>query len=198
MRNINTLNFILLLVLFSFLFACSEKKSGDEIIKTDIETYKVFHHKDKNYSINIPVDWYFQKKKSATIIAYSSKEGNDDAFRESIDVVVINSGFNQRNNGTVEYSSFDLDQFYDQHIKMLAETDFNIVVEDSGEKAINGKKAKWAILKDKANKKDLRLHRYFIVDEEKAFIITCSMQNDKFHKFGPIFNEIVNSFRINV
>jgi len=111
-------------------------------------------------------------------------------------VVVLDSGFKYQDGKYKNNTSLDLDVFFSEHMESLENTDYNTAVQHKGEKVINGKRSKWAILKDKDEKNNLRVMKYFVSDEKKIYIISCSMMEQQFPEVGPVFNEIVESFKV--
>lgn len=183
-----------------FLFACNKggndtSFSTNEIVKTDLGEYRVFKNEKHGYKINIPLSWEYTFKKNTILIAQNPK-GNKTDFRETMDVVKVEGGFVLNNGKKVKKNKTDLDEFFNNHLNDLSVTDFETVVEGKGEKIINGKKAKWAVLKDKKQRHAIRVIKYFFTNDEDVFIVTGSMMEKDFATQGPVFNDMVAGFSI--
>jgi len=168
--------------------------STNEIVKTDFGEYRVFNNEKHGYKINIPLKWAYTFKKNTILIAQNPK-GNKTDFRETMDVVKVDGGFTFDGNNEVN-NKVDLNKFFEDHLYDLSITDFQTEVEGRGEKIINGVDAKWAVLKDKRERHDIRVIKYFYSDDENIYIVTGSMMENDFAVQGPIFNEIAESFVI--
>jgi len=167
----------------------------EDIISTPLGEYQVYHNGHQGYSIQIPKDWIYKVKKNTVLVIQSPKQSAND-YIESLDVVIVDAGFQQKKDGTVLKNQMNLDDFYNKHISNLAATDFNLLAIDEGEKIIDGQKIKWASLKPKDNRKDLRIIKHFIANENQIFILTADLKEDTFPRLGPIFNEIAESIRL--
>jgi len=167
----------------------------EEIVKTDLGEYQVYHNGHQGYSIQIPKDWIFKVKKNTVLVIQSPRESPTD-YLESLDVVIVDGGFKQKKNGVTERNLFDFDGFYRNHIVDLAKSEFNLSLVDEGEKKIGEQLIKWASFKPNDSKKDLRIVKHFIADAHQVFILTADLKNETFPVLGPIFHEIAESFRL--
>lgn len=179
------------------IIACNQSnksytKAGEKIVETELSKYKVFKHVDGNYNINIPENWIFKKKKGNAMSAAAPYDKND-SFREKLDVIVVSAAFKQTNNEK-KFKKIELDDFANKHFKNLQNKDYQLKIEGRGSKVINGKNSLWASFIDKNNVKDLRIIKYLITDDKNIYIITGTSNFKDFGSFGPIFNEIVESF----
>lgn len=167
----------------------------EDIVSTPLGEYQVYHNGHQGYSIRIPKGWIYKVKKNTVLVIQSPKQSADD-YIESLDVVIVDAGFQQKKDGTVLKNKMDLNSFYNKHISNLGADDFNLIALDEGEKTINGQKIKWASLKPSDNRKDLRIIKHFIANENQVFILTADLKEDTFPRLGPIFNEIAESIRL--
>ncbi len=203
MINLKTV-FALVVILYCF-GACtspnaSKQKANDNYLIEDIITsplgeYQVYHNGHQGYSIQIPKDWIYKVKKNTVLVIQSPKKNATD-YVESLDVVIVDAGFQQKKDGSVIKNNMDLNTFYQNHINNLAGSEFDLSVIDSGEKQINGKSAKWASLKPNDVRKDLKIIKHFVASDHQIFIISTDLKNATFPTLGPIFNEVVESFKI--
>ena len=201
MKTKNYISFLFAFVAFATLFSCTKSKrqyveAGEKMVETKLNKYKVFEHNKFNYSFYVPVNWQFQKRKDNTVIIHNLLENEDDKYMETLDVVVLEAGFKNPKEGKVK-NKYPLEDLYKDQIKVLTGNEYNLKIEQEGEKILNGQKSKWASFYDNKNNRDLRAIKYFLSKDDLAFIITATTQNEEFHKFGPIINEIIESFTLN-
>lgn len=167
----------------------------EDIVTTPLGEYQVYHNGHQGYSIQIPKDWIYKVKKNTVLVIQSPKQHTTD-YVESLDVVIVDAGFQQKKDGTVVKNNIDLDAFYQNHINNLAGSDFDLSVIHSGVKNIKGQTAKWASLKPNDTRKDLKIIKHFVASDHQVFIITTDLKDNTFSNLGPIFNEVVESFQI--
>jgi len=196
--------FILFGILFSFTnckeTTPSKQKSTDNYLSEDIITtplgeYQVYHNGHQGYSIQVPKGWIYKVKKNTVLVIQSTKQSSTD-YVESLDVVIVDAGFQQKKDGSTKRNSMDLNAFYQKHVNNLSKSDFDLSVMAEGEKLINGKMAKWTSLKPNDTRKDLKIIKHFIANEHQVFILTANIKDETFSTLGPIFNEVAESFRI--
>jgi len=166
----------------------------EDIISTSLGEYQVYHNGHQGYSIQIPKDWIYKVKKNTVLVIQSPKKSTDD-YIESLDVVIVDAGFQQKKDGAVK-NNIDLKDFYSKHIANLAATDFDLSAIAEGEKEIDGKIVKWASLKPNDDRKDLRIVKHFIANKHQVFILTADLKEETFPSLGPIFNEVAESIRL--
>jgi len=191
--------------LFFCLTACKENNSSkqkvndnylvDEIIKTSLGEYQVYHNGHQGYSIQIPKGWIYKVKKNTVLVIQSPKLDATD-YAESLDVVIVDAGFKQKEDGSITKNNMDLEAFYQNHIQNLARSDFDLSVIDEGEKQINNRSLKWVSLEPNDDRKDLKIVKHFIANEHQVYIVTANLLDNTFSTLGPIFNEIAESFKI--
>lgn len=184
--------------------ACKENSSkqkvndnylSEDIITTPLDEYQVYHNRHQGYSIHIPKGWIYKVKKNTVLVIQSPKQNATD-YVESLDVVIVDAGFKQDKDGKVIQNKMDLDAFYTNHLKNLAQSDFDLAVLDEGEKQIQGITSKWASLKPNDTRKDLKIVKHFLANEHQVFILTADLKDDTFPTLGPILNEVAESFQI--
>jgi len=193
------LTFSLFLVFLIFIACRNDKKvftkAGEKMVSTKLETYKVFKHEKGQYKINIPEDWEFKKRKGRAMAASKPFDKND-GFRESIDVLMIKNKFMQSKNG-IKTNDIILEKFANDHFGSLLNNEiYTLTKEGEGKKVINGINSLWMTFTDKTNSKDLRVVKYILTKDNQAYIITGACNLGDFVSFGPLFNEMVESFEI--
>lgn len=195
--------YIFFFIFLSFV-ACKENASkqkvnenylSEEIITTPLGKYQVYHNRHQGYSIQIPKGWVYKVKKNTVLVIQSPKQSTTD-YVESLDVVIVDAGFKQDKDGKVIQNKMDLDDFYTNHLKNLAQSDFDLAVLDEGEKQIHGINSKWTSLKPNDSRKDLKIVKHFLANDHQVFILTADLKDDTFPTLGPILNEVAESFRI--
>jgi len=189
--------FIVLFLIFS---ACNKDrkvftKAGEKMVTTKLATYKVFKHEKGQYKIIIPENWEFKKKKGNAMAASVPYDANDE-FRESIDVLMVKNSFTQ-NNAKISTEDFVLDNFSTEYFNSLLQNDiYKLIKEGEGKKTINNVDSRWMTFTDKTNSKDLRVMKYILTKDNQAYLITGACNHNDFITFGPLFNEMVESFEI--
>jgi len=193
-----------LLLTLLILVACNKVDDGkkskdnflsDEIIKTDVGEYQVFHNGHVGYSIQIPKGWNYKNKKNTALVIQSPKENETD-YIESLDVVAVDGSFKQGEKGNAIKNKIDFDGFFKSHISNLNTSEFKLSVAEEGEKLINNKMAKWVYLKPQNPEKDLIILKYFIEADNRVYIVSTNLREVTFPILGPVFNEITESFKI--
>lgn len=143
---------------------------------------------NESYNVQYPASWTIDtsKKLGADFFIFSPKENDSDKFRENVNLIVQDlSGQN-----------IDLDkyaQISEGQIKELA-TDGKIY---ESKKITTAKTEYYKIIYSMTQSVfKLKIEQYYLVKNDKAFVITFSSEFDKFDVFKIVGEEILNSFTL--
>lgn len=142
----------------------------------------------QDYSITFPSEWDVGAGwTDEDVTALSPSERPDDIFHENVTVLVDD-----------QIGNLSLDQYYASSLdglKKLA-TDFHL--EDQGDIEIGGNQARYLIFTHRAGIYTFRVLQYILVEDQKAYLITCTATVDSYAKFEPEFKQIAQSFRLHL
>jgi len=146
----------------------------------------VYKSKTNDFSISYPRDW---EKKSGAMgteaTIYAPKQGNDDKYRENIDLFAETTK-NQRT----------LDQYFESVImvqsKKLVEGYSNEKVEKT---MLSGEDAYKLTFSINLSGVDLNIVRYIAKHNEKFYVITFSEESSQTENYAKQMEEIVGSFK---
>ena len=144
-----------------------------------------FVDKLNGFSIDLPVGWEQQKDQmGSAIMAISPMDGPKDSFRENINVVVESL--------KEKLTTKDYFQASQDVIKKVF-TDFKS--EKSGQTKIDGHDFMWTIFSHRLGTVRARVLQYVAVNKDKAYVITCSSEPDKFNQYMPKFEGSIKTFK---
>lgn len=149
-------------------------------------TWWRYYNKEHRFSLALPLFW--QKKAGGmgdtVFMAQQGQASSRDRFSENINVSVVTLP-----------SDISLSTFFELSRDELLYNLMTLDIEE-GDTMAGFLPGKW--LSFHARMKDLQLHilSAVFVKGGRAYIITCSSEEEKFPHYKPIFTKIINSLRI--
>jgi len=165
----------LLVILASVLLisGCSSKQAD-----------RYYNSKD-NFSIKFPKDWENKEGFMGTdVISLSPRENTADQFRENVNVVVekIPDGMS-------------LNDYFNANLPKLSKVVQNFQNKETGTTTINDNDAQWLIYAGSIGTINLKSKQYYMVHDNKGYVITCSATPGTYDNFNSVFDEVVQSFQ---
>lgn len=141
---------------------------------------------DKDFSAILPAGWEQKVDYMDTeVIFLSPMESDDDRFQEN---VTVTSG---------ELSQpLTMDECYQMSLADMRETLKDFKEESSGDMKVDGNDVKFIVYAHKPGDLDLKGISYIIVKGNRVFVVTCAAEHDKFDKYKDVFEQTVQSFKI--
>jgi len=136
------------------------------------------------FSVAFPSDWTVSEPgEGAAVRATSPLEDNKDTFPERVDIIVHE-----------QPASVDLDRAAKDTVDALRkESDARIVETESV--AVGGRSAKRIVYTATFGSDRLKNTAYIAKAGPLRYVITCSCAEDKYDKYKPVFDAIMESFR---
>ncbi len=166
-----------LLLLSAFCFGQAESKK----INTGWKTVE-----DSNYSIQYPASWELNQngQMGTSFILFAPLESTDDLFRENVNLLIQDlTGYDL---DLDKYTEITLDQ-----IKMLI-TNSSLTESKRIQKGSEG--FHYLIYKGDQGIFNLQFKQYFWVNNNKAFVLTFTSEQNKFATYEEVGKEILDSF----
>ena len=169
-RTIIISNVVFLLCL---LFGCSSK---------DPDRY---YSKKDDFSIKPLKEWENKSDvMGCSVMTLSPLENATDQFRENVNVVV------EKLPGQMA-----LDEYFNASIANMKKLFTDFQENEKGNVSIDDTDAKWLIYSTRMGSLKLNNKVFFLVHDNRGYVITCSATPDGFPRFRKSFDEIAQSFQ---
>lgn len=152
----------------------------------DILNFQTIHR--GSYSINYPLAWIIDTSRQfgSDLFLLSPNESDMDKFKENVNVMVQNlKGLN-----------FDLDKFVQLSENQIKTLVTNGKIIESKRMHQNGLEFHKLIYSGTQGVFSLKTEQYYIVKDEKAFIVTFISEENQFDKYQVIGEAMLQSFII--
>ena len=144
-----------------------------------------FVDKLNGFSIELPAGWEQQKDQmGSAIMAISPMDGPKDTFRENINVVV-----------EVLKEKLTTKDYFNASQEVIKKVFTDFKSEKSGQTKIDGHDFMWTIFSHRLGTVRARVLQYVVVNKDKAYVITCSSEPDKFNQYMPKFEASIKTFK---
>lgn len=141
---------------------------------------------DKNYKIKYPKDWEVNQTGllGSSFFIFSPRVSETDKFRENVNLMIQDLGENK----------ISLKQYLDISLKQIQTllTDAKIITSKSGE--ADGKQYHDIVYEAKQGILDLRFKQRIWVKNNKAIVLTFTIEKEAREQYEEIGNEIIESF----
>jgi hypothetical protein len=164
---------IAFIVLVLILSGCSSKEADR------------YYNKKDDFSVKFPKEWENREGFMGTdVISLSPKENAADQFRENVNVVVepLPEGM-------------DLNGYFNANIPKLSSVVRDFQQNETGSAIINNNRAEWLIYTGSIGTITLKAKQYYLVNDKKGYVITCSATPATYDAYNSIFDTVVNSFQ---
>lgn len=145
-------------------------------------------HSNKNYSINYPSEWTLNTsgQMGSEFILFANPDADADKFQENVNLIIQD----------VAGYGLDLAKFTDLSITQIKTmiADSKIMSQDKMNQ--NGKEFMKLNYTGKQGIFDLYFFQYYWVENEKAYILTFTAENEKLSDYQEIASKIMDSFRL--
>lgn len=172
--------------LINSLTLMAQKPVGTKSVLSEKATWTTISREE--YKIQSPINWAVDtsKKNGADVFLFSPQESISDKFRENINVLIQN----------LKGTNIDLDKYTKISETQIKEMAKDAVVIDS--KRINKEAASFhkIIYKSTQQSFPLTFEQYYFIRNEKAYVITLTVETDKFISFQKTGEYILNSFTL--
>ena len=165
--------FYVILALVLIVSGCSSKQA------------ERYNNSKDDFSIKFPKEWENKEGFMGTdVISLSPRENAADQFRENVNVVVekIPDGMS-------------LNDYFDTNLPKLSKVIRDFQQVETGNTIINDNVAEWLIYTGSIGTINLKSKQYYIVHDNKGYVITCSATPGTYDNFKNVFDEIVQSFQ---
>jgi hypothetical protein len=164
---------IAFIVLVLLLSGCSSKEADR------------YHNKKDDFSVKFPNEWENREGFMGTdVISLSPKENAAYRFRENVNVVVESLP-----------EGMDLNGYFNANIPKLSSVVRDFQQNESGSSIINNNRAEWLIYTGSIGTITLKAKQYYLVNDKKGYVITCSATPATYDAYSSIFDAVVNSFQ---
>ena len=144
-----------------------------------------YYKKEDGFSIRFPAEWEQKENVMGTVvIALSPAEGQADAFRENVNVVV-----------EALPTPMTLDEYFNRSrvsLKKLISAGQKPEVSDA---TLGGEKAKRVVYQTTMGQTGVKGILYIAVKGTRGYAVTCSAAPDAFDAYKARFEEIAGTFR---
>lgn len=155
----------------------------EDALKEDLKTYV---NKEKKYEIQYPKSWQTRAASDQfDLVLVAPPKPSEKQISATMNLLSEQVG-----------SNLTLDQFFNENIPNVMTELKEAKIENSGAQNLNGVPSKWALYTHKMNDLDLKVLQYFIIANERAYLITFSTINDEFPLYKKEFDDIAASFRL--
>lgn len=141
---------------------------------------------DNQFSVEYPDDWDLDSSKQmgTSFILFSPVESEKDTFKENINLIIQD----------LKGMNIDLDQFAELSLGQIKSMVTNCVIDES-KKIKNGSTEFHRIIySGDQGVFHLQFEQYYIIQQEKAYVLTFVTEKTSFLKFKGTGEKILNSF----
>lgn len=150
------------------------------------EELKTYVNKEKKYEVQYPKSWQTRAASDQfDLVLVAPPKPSEKQISATMNLLSEHVG-----------SALTLDQFFNENIPNVMTELKEAKIEDSGTQSLNGVTSKWALYTHRMNDLDLKVLQYFIIANERAYLITFSTINDEFPLYKNEFDDIAASFRL--
>ncbi|MGE5551993.1 MAG: hypothetical protein ACM3ZC_15890 [Bacteroidota bacterium] len=155
-------------------------------IMTAAGEVKRYYSRDKSFSLELPGDWQvLEDITGAAFAALSPPSGPADGYRENVSVVYEDlpagetlAGYFARTQAALRTAGGDLQEH------------------GSGRLVIDGVSAQWFAFTRRIGNANAMVILYMLLNQGRVYVISCSAAPDEFLSFGPLFEKMALSFRV--
>ena len=185
MTNIRQITLIGLYTIIITSFACGQT-SEKRVFSINQDNWEILDEPD--YSIQYPDSFDLDKsgQMGMSFIMLSKKSSKQDSFRENVNLLIQN----------IAGQGIDLNMYVDiteRQVKTLL-TDGNIV--ESKRLSGNNRNFHKIIYTGKQGQFNLKWQQFYWIENEKAFILTLTCEEDQFDKYIKVGEAMMNTFII--
>lgn len=165
----------------------NKRPNAVSLAQLSFEDFKIFEDSAKKFSVSYPSNWeqIAQNYQNQIINGFLAPYDNqNDSFRENLNVIV-----------ETYQSPIQLDNYYQWNINQLkAFPDIQIL--GNYDALVSGVPSKILIYSRSQSGKNLTFSQVFLVQGNTGYILTFTAESDKYQAYQPIFQQIMDRFRL--
>lgn len=165
----------------------NKRPNAVSLAQLSFEDFKIFEDSAKKFSVSYPSNWeqIAQNYQNQIINGFLAPYDNqNDTFRENLNVIV-----------ETYQSPIQLDNYYQWNINQLkAFPDIQIL--GNYDALVSGVPSKILIYSRSQSGKNLTFSQVFLVQGNTGYILTFTAESDKYQAYQPIFQQIMDRFRL--
>lgn len=165
----------------------NKRPNAVSLAQLSFEDFKIFEDSAKKFSVSYPSNWeqIAQNYQNQIINGFLAPYDNqNDTFRENLNVIV-----------ETYQSPIQLDNYYQWNINQLkAFPDIQIL--GNYDALVSGVPSKILIYSRSQSGKNLTFSQIFLVQGNTGYILTFTAESDKYQAYQPIFQQIMDRFRL--
>jgi len=191
--------FILSISFLVLIFSCNSEDNSSSLAEKDKSLvsskyghFKRYHHKKGKYNLLVPEGWKIDKKKKEGCAFISTKENSTDRFKEFLDVYIKEGKFIQGDDGMIA-ENLSSEDWLDNHINVLRDSDKSIEISSSGLVSLNGNKAPYKSFLKEKNGITYETTVYLLSQDNRAYIVTSILDISKKTFYAPRFRKMIES-----
>ena len=148
------------------------------------QSVRTHNFKDDGFSLELPKTWATPKgyKEFAALVAFSPLVDAKDDFRENLNVVVE------------AISGHSVESFFLAHLNNYQTSLEKFSIKTMGYERVGGIMAKWMVYEHSTEKHELKVKAWYVIRDNRSYVITCSAQDSTFSDYLTSFDSIVASF----
>lgn len=176
-KRLHLIVILVLILVLSMLTSCSGKLIG---VSGNSEKLLVYSNSEHNIKAKYSSNWEYKEDIMGAVVAFVSPlESESDSFRENMNIVIQDlSGFEI---SLKEYSDISIEQLKKSitNFKLVS----NQVYDQLNDKAYE------LVFTGIRNEFHMKWKTIFFIKDEKAYIITCTAEEDKFNDYLSYFEQ---------
>lgn len=141
---------------------------------------------DRDFKIVLPEKWQVQRQfMGLDIFAAAPSENEQLGSRANISVISADID-----------EPVTLDQYVNQNLENLKKSlaDFKMI--ETGKLYFDGTEARRLVYTHKVHDLEIRVAQYFVLNDKRGFVITCSAASDVYPKYAEAFDQTIKTFKI--
>lgn len=140
--------------------------------------------KEYGFSMEVPEGYTYQKDygEMVPLLIYSPLEGENDKFRESINV-------------TSEKFTGDADTYYQANVMGMNNVLKDFKPSENGRTTINGQPTHWLTYTFTYGELSLKVLAYCFSFNGRGYVVTCSASPESFDSYKATFEKVVGTFK---
>jgi hypothetical protein len=140
----------------------------------------------KGFKISFPEGWEVRESQMGLdVIALSPLSSSLDKFRDNVSVASTNMS-----------AALTADQILDSNLLSMMRVITDFKPEERGAAQLNGRKAAWITYTMLQGQFRLKVKRYAVPGETRAYLIDCTAETTAAKDFQDQFEQIIQSFRV--
>ena len=182
-KNFKMTKILTTLLLFTFI-ACGQSQESNNSIKKTKPNWKTLE--ENNYSIQYPADWELNQsgQMGTTFILFSPLSSDQDKFKDNVNLLIQDlSGHN-----------LNLDKYAEISEGQVRTMITNSTLIESKRIKNGSKEFHRMIYTGDQGMFHLKFEQFYWVNNEKAYVLTLTCEQDKFSDFKDVGETILNSF----